>query len=179
MDVMPIQIKAARSLALILLTGLLLAACGGGPHRTRSRAPSPKSETRAARPTRPTERASQTPGPTYLPEPTVEDPLRILVIGDSLGEDLQDELHDILGSTSNVILFEAAVTSSGLVDPAYYNWPSQLAKDLAKDRPQIVLVLLGGNDSRSFDQNGVDVGFGSKLWMRDYGGRVEAILAEI
>lgn len=114
-----------------------------------------------------------------FPEPTPARPLKILVIGDSLGEDLQDGLIDIAGSSSSVQVIPAAVGSTGLVNVAYYNWPNVLKADLSRYHPQVVMVLIGGNDALSFVQNGQFVGFGTALWRHDYGARVNALINEV
>jgi hypothetical protein len=113
-----------------------------------------------------------------LPEPTVRDPLRMLVIGDSLGEDLGMGLQDLLSGQEDVVLYPKAVGSTGLVNTSYYDWPAVLPKELALYRPQLVVVLFGGNDALSFDQNGTYVPFGSSLWREDYGARVASIIQE-
>jgi hypothetical protein len=113
-----------------------------------------------------------------LATPTAARPLTLLVIGDSLGEDLESGLAAILSPVAHVRLVEAAVGSSGLDEPQYYDWPAHLANALARDRPSVVVVLLGANDTLSFYQGGRYAAFGSALWRRDYGGRVARLLRE-
>ncbi|MCL6596567.1 MAG: DUF459 domain-containing protein [Firmicutes bacterium] len=104
--------------------------------------------------------------------------LTLLVVGDSLGEDLEYGLADILPPADRVHLVEAAVGSSGLDEPQYYDWPVHLALDLVRDRPDVVVVLIGANDTLSFYQDGRYAAFGGALWRRDYGGRVARMMAE-
>lgn len=113
-----------------------------------------------------------------LREPTARRPLRILVVGDSLGEDLQFGLADLLSGQPGIRLSEDAVGDTGLADRAYYDWPVHLAQDLHRTRPNLTVVLLGGNDAVSFDQGGRYVGFGTPLWRRDYGNRVRQMMVE-
>ncbi|PSR20581.1 MAG: DUF459 domain-containing protein [Sulfobacillus acidophilus] len=113
-----------------------------------------------------------------LPEPSPSHPLKILVIGDSLGEDLQDGLIDIAGPSSAITVIPAAVGSTGLANVAYYNWPKVLEQDLTRDHPQVVIILIGGNDAVGFLQNGQPVEFGTALWRADYGDRVASIIRE-
>ncbi len=115
---------------------------------------------------------------SHLSRPTPANPLKALVIGDSLGEDLQYGLADVAGSTGSIRIIEGAYGSSGLVNVSYYNWDKVFARDLATYHPQLVYVLFGGNDSLSFDQGGQFVTFGSALWRRDYGARVNFIITE-
>ncbi len=100
----------------------------------------------------------------------------MLVIGDSLGEDLGIGLQALIGQQPDVRLYSDAVGSTGLVNTAYYDWPAVLAQELRSDRPELVLALFGGNDALSFDQAGRYVPFGSAVWRADYGNRVAAIM---
>ncbi len=119
-----------------------------------------------------------TPALPPLPEPTAQKPMTVLVVGDSLGEDLGMGLRDLIGAQPDVRLYTDAVGSTGLVDTAYYNWPAALANELRRYRPELVVALFGGNDALSFDQGGSYVPFGSTLWREDYGGRIAAMLRE-
>jgi hypothetical protein len=71
-------------------------------------------------------------------------------IGDSLGEDLGFGLQSTIGADPAVVLKTVAVGDTGLADPAYYNWPVALARDLAAYHPAIVIAMFGGNDCQSF-----------------------------
>jgi hypothetical protein len=113
-----------------------------------------------------------------LPQPTLAHPLKILVIGDSLGEDLEYGLMDITGTHSNVEVIGRAVGSSGLLNTNFYNWPRALNEELAQYHPALVMVMMGTNDAWSFYQDNQYVQFGSALWRRDYGARVVQIINE-
>jgi len=141
------------------------------PRRHRSRSTRPAFALSPAHPKTPTVQPA-------VPMPTNQKPLTILCIGDSLGEDLQYGLADLMGSNPAVHIVEAAVGSTGLANVAYYNWPLALSQELARYHPQIVVVLLGGNDAVSFDQGPQYVPFGSPLWQADYGDRVARMMAE-
>ena len=69
-----------------------------------------------------------------LPAPTARHPLRLLVVGDSLGEDLQFGLADLLDVHRDVRLYEDAIGDTGLANVAYYNWPAHLAQDMLSAR---------------------------------------------
>ncbi len=111
-------------------------------------------------------------------QPTPKHPLNILVIGDSLGEDLMYGMEDIVGNSKVIHIIPKAVGSTGLVNTSYYNWRATLNQDLNRYHPGLVVVLLGGNDALSFYQGGKVVDFGSPLWHKDYGGRVAALMTE-
>ncbi|MCL8209352.1 MAG: DUF459 domain-containing protein [Actinomycetia bacterium] len=127
---------------------------------------------------RSTRTASRVAGPPPLVPPTAAHPLTILVIGDSLGEDLGYGLQDLLGAQPAVRVVMAAVGSTGLANRAYYNWPAALVPLLVRNRPGVVVALFGGNDAVGFDQGGHPVPFGSARWQRDYGARVATVMRE-
>jgi hypothetical protein len=168
----------------------LAAGCGNTPVRTLANRRAIKStSTKRAKSAK--EHASPSPktksSPRPVPfasgswsfsQPSLANPLKILVIGDSLGEDLQDGLLDIAGTSSNVTIIPAAVGSTGLANVAYYNWPKVLEQDLLRDHPQVVMVLIGGNDAVGFMQNRQPVEFATAQWRQAYGARVNSIIDE-
>lgn len=85
-----------------------------------------------------------------LAQPSAAHPISIVQIGDSLGEDLGFGLQSTIGADPAVVLKTVAVGDTGLADPAYYNWPVALARDLAAYHPAIVIAMFGGNDCQSF-----------------------------
>lgn len=116
--------------------------------------------------------------PAPLSQPTPADPLTILDIGDSLGEDLGIGLGIVLGSDADVRVIKDAVGDTGLARPDYYDWPAALEQELQADHPGLVVVMLGGNDTQSFDAGGQLERFGSPGWQTVYTSRVDQILDE-
>jgi hypothetical protein len=113
-----------------------------------------------------------------LAPPTAAQPLTILEIGDSLGEDLGFGLQNEFGSDPLVKVLPEAVGDTGLARPDYYNWPAHLESELQKYHPGAVIVFLGGNDGQGFDVNGEPVGFGTPAWITDYTQRVSTVMDE-
>ena len=117
--------------------------------------------------------------PVTFPQPTAADPLTVLDVGDSIGEDLGYGLQDVIGSTKAVSVKQAAVGDTGLADIAYYDWPAKLAALLAEDHPQVVVVLMGGNDWQAFIADGREAVPGTAFWRQQYGARVEGIVNQV
>jgi len=99
-------------------------------------------------------------------------------IGDSLGEDLGIGLADVLGPSPLVKVVQAAYGDSGLARPDFYDWPAHFAADLAQYHPQVVTVLIGGNDAQNFLVNGQPVVFGTAQWHSVYAQRVDTMMSE-
>lgn len=102
----------------------------------------------------------------------------VLEIGDSLGNDLGWGLQRHLSPASGLHLIEADVSSTGLVDRSFYDWPAHLATDLHRYHPQLVLASLGGNDEQGMVIDGSVQAFGTSAWQRAYLAKVTALVRE-
>jgi len=135
-----------------------------------------------ARPKPPPVPTSGTTTPTTLPllnsHPTPADPLRVLLIGDSVGLDLGQPLVNLLSGFGNVTTFLDGRIDTGLTRPDYFNWPAELQVDLANQRPQLVVVMIGANDPQGLVTPGGSIHYGQPGWDEAYSARVSAIIAE-
>jgi hypothetical protein len=113
-----------------------------------------------------------------LPTPTAASPLRVLEIGDSLGEDLGFQMQVDLPATHVATLAMDSVGDTGLSNTGYYDWTAHLETDIQESHPQIVVIFLGANDGQGFDVNGVAQQFGSPAWISAYTARVDTMLQE-
>jgi lysophospholipase L1-like esterase len=102
----------------------------------------------------------------------------VLEIGDSLGNDLGWGLSRHLATTSGLHLVQLDKSSSGLSNSWFYSWPVHLAAYLQQYRPQLVLVMLGGNDEQGMTVNGAAVQFGEPTWRSAYVAQVRRIVSE-
>jgi hypothetical protein len=120
--------------------------------------------------------------PTTLPllnyHPTPADPLRVLVIGDSVGLDLGQPLVNSLSGYGNVTPYLDGRIDTGLTRPDYFNWPAELQIDLANQRPQLVVVMIGANDPQGIVTPDGSIHFDQPGWDEAYSARVAAIIAE-
>ena len=103
--------------------------------------------------------------------PTVANPLRVLVVGDSIGLDMGGPLQADLAGTGVVNAALDARESTGLTRPDYFNWPAELAADLKSAQPQVVVVMIGANDAQDF-LGPPDVPYSSPQWNAEYAQRV-------
>jgi hypothetical protein len=163
-----ISTRLARGGAVALGCAVLLTACAAG-------ATDPGTSSKSTSSTKAT---TTTTIPT-LPQPTAAKPLTILDVGDSLGEDLGLGLGYTLDSNPLVHVIQAARGDTGLARPDYYNWPAHLQALLNKYHPEVVMILVGGNDSQSFDYNNGVVDFGSPQWHTIYSTRVALLMSEV
>lgn len=77
-------------------------------------------------------------------------PLRVLLIGDSIGEDLDDPLLAELEASGIARVFTDDHVDTGLTRPDYFNWIQELTDDVYYDRPQVIVGMMGANDDQNF-----------------------------
>lgn len=109
--------------------------------------------------------------------PTVEDPLRVYVGGDSLAVGLGWSFARLGAATGLVAPIEGAEISSGLSRPDFYDWPSQIQRVVAEDDPEVIVVMFGANDAQAMQTEAGRLAFGTPEWEAEYRTRVEAVMA--
>ena len=114
-----------------------------------------------------------------LRRPTADDPLRILIIGDSTLDAVGTSvLRDLAGTgvTHGVLDYRV---SSGLSRPDFFDWPGHLRQLRPQLDPEIVMIMVGANDAQPFVV-GPDVeSFGTDVWFETYRARVLGLLDEL
>jgi hypothetical protein len=143
--------------------GVAVSVLGPRQHRTHHATPPPL----IAPPNLATTTTSTVPD--FL-HPSAAHPLRVLIVGDSLGIDLGQPLQNDLANTGAVTATLDARESTGLTRPDYFNWPAQLESDMQKAQPQIVVVMMGANDPQDFP-GPPDVPYTSAQWSTLYAQR--------
>jgi hypothetical protein len=96
-------------------------------------------------------------------------PRRIMIIGDSFAVGLAMTMQHSLRHRGDVALTGRGKVSSGLNSPRFYDWEKALAELLAAEKPQALVVMLGGNDAKN--------GPGTPQWSRDYRDKAKRLLA--
>ena len=87
---------------------------------------------------------------TSIPNPTAATPLRVLILGDSLGLDVGQQLEGQLAATGVVKVNLDGRINTGLTRTDYFNWPAQAQADIAANNPQVVVGMMGANDPQDF-----------------------------
>ena len=108
-------------------------------------------------------------------DPTAAAPLRVLIVGDSIGLDLGGPLQYDLAQTGVVSAALDARESTGLTRPDYFNWPAELENDLKTTQAQVVVVMMGANDAQDF-LGPPDVPYASSQWNSLYAQRVSQFM---
>ena len=135
--------------------------------------------------TPPTQTPSDTPAPTQNPAAsfapprdlasrpiTESDPLKLWVGGDSLSLSLTVGFGRVTSPTL-VDFTRDTQLSSGLTRKDFLDWPQRLARLLIEDRPDVLVVMFGGNDYQDVIFNGQLLERPSQPWLDFYRSRVK------
>ncbi|MBR3927171.1 MAG: DUF459 domain-containing protein [Akkermansia sp.] len=79
---------------------------------------------------------------------------RIMLMGDSLMEDLGPATHRALRKRQGLHFLLAARFSTGLTRPDYFNWPEHMERVVNEKRPDLIVVFMGANDAMPIRHNG-------------------------
>jgi hypothetical protein len=107
--------------------------------------------------------------------PTAANPLRVLIVGDSIGLDMGGALQSDLAGTGLVNAGLDGRESTGLTRPDYFNWPAELTNDIKADSPEVVVVMIGANDAQDF-LGPPDTPYASPAWNGLYAQRVSQFM---
>jgi hypothetical protein len=121
--------------------------------------------------------------PTTVPAaplrvPSAAEPLRVLIVGDSFMESVGASLERAFLDTGVMAPTRYYKPATGLARPDVYSWPAALTQSVADFQPEVVIVMLGGNDGQNLVQTGTGapLEFGSEAWLAEYHLRVDAAM---
>jgi hypothetical protein len=100
-------------------------------------------------------------------QPTARRPVRILLVGDSIGEDLDGPLLNDLVATGVARVFTDDHIDTGLTRLDYFPWIAELEYDVYKDKPDIVIGMMGANDAQAF-VTPRPIFYGTRAWKAEY-----------
>jgi hypothetical protein len=103
--------------------------------------------------------------------------VRVLAVGDSLGGDLAIGLGRAIGGKHAWDLATDWREATGLARPDYFDWTSQIAGDLQRDDPDIVVAMFGANDAQGTLVGGKGYLFDTPQWRAAYRARVDHIMS--
>lgn len=145
--------------------------------------PSPKPTPLLEPVQKPTPHPKPAPAPRVAFTPTKK--LRLWIAGDSL---VITPGYAIVRATQATPVIQSVGgvdgrVATGLERPDVFNWFTEIAERVRELRPDVVVLLFGGNDDHSYMTGlpqGVSVGeFGSAGWRKEYGRRVGGVMDTI
>lgn len=111
--------------------------------------------------------------------PSAADPLRVLIVGDSLGLSFGQSVAAKLDASGVTTSTVDAREGTGLARPDSFDWVAQLQADIVRFHPEVVVASFGGNDDQDVQVSGRYVGFGTPQWRSVYGDRVARVVGEV
>jgi uncharacterized protein len=108
-------------------------------------------------------------------QPTPEDPLHVLVTGDSQAEFIGQRLID--QSPPGLLEVEtAARNGTGLTNPAFFNWEINAEQEVSTREPDAVVMSVGGNDGFNVQtRDGSLYAPGDAGWETEFARRVAVV----
>ncbi len=107
-------------------------------------------------------------------------PRRILLVGDSLSVGLGKQLDTILSGRADVRFAHLGKVSSGLANPAFFDWDAHLTSQVRMHHPDVVLIMVGANDDKPLSgPGGGPAAFGTRDWDAGYAARLAGLYAII
>jgi hypothetical protein len=98
--------------------------------------------------------------------------LVVWVAGDSMIAETGSALVQA-GERLRVMRFTVRVRDcSGLCRPDFFDWPALMKTDMARFRPDAVVVMFGGNDVQDIRGAGLEIGVFTDEWKAEYARRV-------
>ncbi|KAA0972528.1 DUF459 domain-containing protein [Aureimonas fodinaquatilis] len=106
-----------------------------------------------------------------------DDARKILVVGDFMASSLARGLTDSFASNAHAVVIGKANGSSGLVRDDFYDWNDALPKLIESEKPDLITIMLGGNDRQAIRHGGASQPLRSDLWTQEYEKRVKSLVA--
>jgi hypothetical protein len=109
-----------------------------------------------------------------FPQPGPDDPLDVLVTGDSEAEFVGQQLTDL-----EPVLFRVDVVarnSTGLTNPEFFNWQVNARQEIEERRPDAVVMVIGANDGFAVTVDGERFGPLTPQWQLEYARRTAVVM---
>jgi hypothetical protein len=94
--------------------------------------------------------------------------ITVAVLGDSVAHDLGRGMEDLFAKHRRVRVVRQTKFATGLVRVDYYNWNKVARGFLRKHKPNVVFVVMGGNDNQTIRRHGKRYDPGTKAWRAEY-----------
>lgn len=122
------------------------------------------------------DRAPQEAAPPSSPGDTPPMRYRILMLGDSLMEDLGPMMHRMMRHRKGLEFIISAKYSTGLCRPDYFNWPRHMNNVVRRYLPDLVIFFIGANDGMPIRQGNGLVPTGRETWRAAYAAKMDELV---
>lgn len=108
--------------------------------------------------------------------PTATDPLKILVLGDSLSTFVGQQMAAQLADSKVAEVKSVWRNGTGLTNPAFYNWEAGARSAIREEQPDVVVMLVGGNERNQMTLGGKTLVPGDAAWEAEYERRARVVM---
>jgi hypothetical protein len=110
----------------------------------------------------------------------VEKPVtRVLVLGDAVGGGLGAGLTRLAEAGGAYEISNRFNEESGLARPEVYDWTANVSTILGSNAYDVIVVMLGTNDTQPIRQDGERIAFGAEGWAGAYAAQIDRLLDEL
>jgi lysophospholipase L1-like esterase len=116
-----------------------------------------------------------------LRQPTAAEPLRVYVGGDSVVRDAGESFLRFAAEDPRLSASLHYEIATGLSRPDFFDWPAALAADATSLKPEVALIMFGGNDAQGIvgPDGTVHGQVDTRGWRAEYGRRVGGVMDEL
>lgn len=100
----------------------------------------------------------------------------IMLLGDSLMEDLGPRLHRNMRTRKGLRFILSAKYSTGLCRPDIFDWPAHMRDVMVQHKPDIVVVFIGANDGQPIRHGNTYTQTGGRKWRNAYHDKMKEIV---
>ena len=119
--------------------------------------------------------SSATEGEAVLIE-TAKRQTQILVLGDAIGGGMGAGLQRVSEADGRYAVTLRFNEESGLARPEVYDWTATLPKILASNPYDVIVIMIGANDTQAIRSGDTRLAFGSDGWIDAYEASIDALL---
>ena len=111
--------------------------------------------------------------------PTENQVTRVLVLGDALGGGLGAGLSRVAEAAGDYEVSTRLNEESGLARPEVYDWTATVPKILRNNVYDVIVVMLGANDTQAIRADGARIPFEADEWAAAYGAQIDRLLSAL
>jgi hypothetical protein len=113
---------------------------------------------------------------TPVPKKATNGGPSVLLLGDSImagiGPVIKNDVFARLGGAADLV----AKVATGLSRPDVFDWRGELRRVVQRDHYDVIVMMLGTNDSQDFLENGQILSYGTEEWAKAYNARMSEMM---
>jgi len=93
---------------------------------------------------------------------------RILVVGDFVASAMAEGLTRAYNNNPDIVVIIKTEGASGFVRSDYYNWPARINDIITREKPDVILIMLGANDRQTIKLANKNLDVLTPEWTSNY-----------